>query len=93
LQHYVFAEEKVMARTIKWIAAGSPSAPHRRLAAAALVAAGAALTRLAARLEAAQAASAARTVEFAELRIAGQAGGALYEDGKLFGWLPGVTRL
>lgn len=82
-----------MARTIGWTGAGLRPAPHRRLAAAALFATGAALTRLAVRLESAQAANSARTVEFAELRIGGRTGGALYEDGRLVGWLPGVTRL
>jgi hypothetical protein len=82
-----------MARTIRWTAAGSLPAPHRRLAAAALFAAGAALTRLAARLESAQAVKSARTIEFAKLRVGGQTGGALYEEGRLVGWLPGVTRL
>lgn len=81
-----------MTRTIRWIAVGG-APPTRRIAAAALLGASAVLARLAARLNAARSAPERRTLEFAELRVGGRRGGALYEDGRLVGWLPGVTRL
>jgi hypothetical protein len=58
-----------------------------------LLGASAALARAAKQIEVAQATSAKRTIEFAAAEIAGQPGGALYEDGRLVGWLPGITRL
>lgn len=81
-----------MAHTIRWTAAGN-APPARRIAAAALLGASAALARLAARLDAARSAPERRTLEFAALNVGGRRGGALYEDGRLIGWLPGVTRL
>lgn len=80
-----------MARTIRWTPGGAP--PTRTIAAAALLGASAVLARLAARLDATGTAPERRTLEFAELSVGGQRGGALYEDGRLVGWLPGVTRL
>jgi hypothetical protein len=79
-----------MARTIKWTG-GAP--PTRTIAAAALLGASAVLVRLAARLDATRTAAERRTLEFAELSVGGQRGGALYEDGRFVGWLPGVPRL
>lgn len=79
-----------MAHTIRWTV-GAPTA--RRIAAAALLGASAVLARLAARIDAARGAPERRTLEFAELSVSGRRGGALYEDGRLVGWLPGVTRL
>lgn len=79
-----------MTRTIG-CSGGSP--PARRIAAAVLLGASAVLARLAARIDAARGAPERRTLEFAELSVSGRRGGALYEDGRLVGWLSGVTRL
>lgn len=70
----------------------SPSALARHAAAGALRSASAVLARLARRLTA----STARHRTDPRLEFYAEAGapeGALYLDGQLIGWLPGVTRL
>lgn len=74
--------------------------PHRpvaeivlRFAAAALAAASAALTRLAYAIGEPAAVSPAREPQLEFHADAGAPEGALYLDGKLVGWLSGVTRL
>ncbi len=72
--------------------APSRSTPTRRAAAAALRAASAMLARLARRL--ATRTTPRRTDPRLEFYAeAGAPEGALYLDGELIGWLPGVTRL
>ncbi|HEU0204234.1 MAG TPA: hypothetical protein VFR86_27805 [Burkholderiaceae bacterium] len=65
----------------------------RRWTAAVLIAASGALARLAARLEQPRAESATAAVEFDALEIGGRRCGAVYENGRLVGWLPDVHRL
>lgn len=84
-------------KPLPWSPAGQPgyawSRPVRRIAAATLQSASFALARLAAQLAWPVAAvqSPPPMIEFhAE---AGAPEGALYADGELVGWLPGVTRL
>jgi hypothetical protein len=88
-----------MTKTLSWASAHSPrplSATLLYFAAATLVAASDVLTRLALRLSAAKDAVQVpvQTVEFHALyRESGAPEGALYINGKLVGYIEGVTRL
>ena len=85
--------------SLKYLRAGALEAPRpaheaaRRLAALGLRSASAALARLSRRLArpASSTVQAAPQLEF--YADAGAPEGALYLDGKLVGWVPGVTRL
>ncbi len=81
-----------MVRTMKW--SSVPAGPPRvRLATAfVLMSASAALARLADRLQS-QPAAGGSVVEVAAIDIAGRRVGAVYEGGRLVGWLPDITRL
>lgn len=80
-----------MVRTLRpW--AGAPAGRLTRLTAAALLLASALLARWAARLQQ-HAEIAVPTREACVLDVMGRAGLAVYEDGRLVGWLPDVTRL
>jgi hypothetical protein len=87
-----------MTKTLNWAAGDAVrplSAAALYLAAAVLQGASNVLTRLAERLTVAEAVTAAaHTVEFHPVyRDSGAPEGALYVNGKLVGFIPGVTRL
>jgi hypothetical protein len=65
----------------------------RRWTAAVLIAASGALARLAARLEQTHVEPADSAVEFVALELGDRRYGAVYENGRLVGWLPDVYRL
>lgn len=80
-----------MVRTLRpW--AGAPAGRLTRLTATTLLLASALLARWAERLQQ-QATPAVPARETAALAVMGRAGLAVYEDGRLVGWLPDVTRL
>ena len=83
-----------MERTLQLTTGGRFERPTHP-ATGALLAAGGLLMHLAARLEqrAKERAKATPLREFVAQELGGQAGGAVFEDGKFVGWLPGVTRL
>lgn len=74
---------------------GGPFGRPAHPATTALLAASAVLLHLAARLEHRLKRSAAEQPqrEVAVQELNGVAGGAVFEDGKLVGWIPGITRL
>jgi len=80
-----------MESLLKW-APGLRQQPSRRLAVGLLLALSAVAARLAARLHVAEKVSVS-VREFSVLELDGRPGGALYEDGRLVAWLPGVDRL
>jgi hypothetical protein len=81
-------------KELRWSEPGAPAfAPVRGLAASLLRSVGACLERLAATLTAAPEV-ASRDLPCLEFHAeAGAPEGALYVDGQLAGWLPGVRRL
>ncbi len=80
-----------MVRTLRpW--AGAPAGRLTRLTATTLLLASALLARWAERLQQ-QATPAAPTREAFAMALHDRAGLAVYEDGRLVGWLPDVTRL
>lgn len=85
-------------KPLSWHPAATPlrpwTHPARRLAAAGLRSASAVLARLARRLSVPLAAPVARPPSRLEFYAeAGAPEGALYLDGQLVGWVPGVKRL
>jgi len=86
-----------MSKTLSWAATDSArplSATLLHLVAAALQTASNMVTRLAVRVSAAKALAPVHTVEFhAVYRDSGAPEGALYVNGKLVGYIEGVTRL
>jgi len=81
---------------VPWSPPGQPVAPLvsvRRAAAAALQSASVALSHLAARLAVPAAAPSLHAPVLEFHAEAGAPEGALFIDGELVGWLPGVTRL
>jgi len=80
-----------MVRTLRpW--AGAPAGSLTRLTATALLLASAVLARWAARLQQ-PAETAAPTREAFAMAVHDRTGLAVYEDGRLVGWLPDVMRL